>query len=249
MKSLMLLFSLLLIHSQLAQSQVEEKYVDFNVSPSIVEEGQIQIAFDWLSPSEFRKTNLSQIDLVKINTFKPDNNQIIAAKMIFLSKKSFEDLSQAKMNTAEYISYMLNSVGIKNKGEDLWLVTNKVRAYSIPFKVSFDLKFKEVSGTTLGTLTNYFKDEASAFKGTGKERYLILDMTNFSQLMYRNYSIVYVKELTNGQNLIVSGVVTGFDLRTANNFFNYPPFSTTEGTMMGNLRSQILHMVRSIQSN
>lgn len=246
MKSLLLLFSLLL-SSQLSLAQVEETHVDFIVSPMLVEDGKVQIAFEWLTPQEFRKTSLSQIDLVRINTFKPDNNQIIAAKMVFISSKSFNEISHAKMNNANFVSYMLNSVGIKNKEEDVWFVTNKVRAFNIPFKVSFDFKFKEVSASALGELTNYFENEAAPFQGSGKERYLLLDMTNFSQLMYRNYSIVYVKELTNGRSLVVSGVVTGFDLRTANTFFNFPPFSSTEGTMMANLKSQILHIVRSIQ--
>jgi hypothetical protein len=143
---------------------------------------------------------------------------------------------------------MLNSVAISKKNIEAWRVTNKVRAYGIPFKVSFDLKLKEISSTALGVqLVNYLKDESSGVKGTGRERFMVLDMTNFSQLMYRNYSVVYAKEIGPNETMIVSGIVAAFDIDKANSLFNYPPFSTTKSTMMNNLHGQVLHMAESIQ--
>ncbi len=65
--------------------------------------------------------------------------------------------------------------------------------------------------------------------------------------MYRNYSIVYVKEISPTETLVVSALIAAFDIKTANGLFQFPPFSTTYDTMMGNLRSQILHMTQSIR--
>jgi hypothetical protein len=245
---LVLVFSFLVIFNQMAFSQTEERSVDFVVSPSVISYGAIQVAFEWLNPSDFNKTDLSLIDLAKVNALSPENNQLIASKIALISKKNFESFSAARMNNAAYISAMLSSVSISAKNAETWSVTNKVKAYSIPFKVSFDLKLKEVSPASLGTgVVNYLRGEAAAIKSSGKERFLILDMTNFSQLMYRNYSVIYIKEISPNETLIVSGIVAGFNLNAANSFFNYPPFSTTKGTMMNNLRSQILNMARMIQ--
>lgn len=123
-----------------------------------------------------------------------------------------------------------------------------MKAYGLPFKVSFDFQFKEISGHLLGAqVPRYFRDEASGVNGTGRERFMLLDMTNFSQLIYRNYSVVYVKEIGPNETLVVCGLIAAFDLKTANSFFNYPPFSTTKGTMMGNLKSQIMNMVNAIK--
>lgn len=244
-----LMFSLMLICSPLAHSYVEEKNVDFKLSPALLHDGEIQIAFGWITPSEFRKKDLAVMDLQKVNESHPDNNQMIISKLAFITKQPFDSLSYTKMNSAKYITDMLNSVGITQKAADTWYVTNKVRAYNIPFKVSFDFKFREVSANALNAdVLRYVRDENSVFAGPGRERYLILDMTNFTQLMYRNYSIVYMKEVSASETLIYSGVIAGLDLKTANGFFNYPPLATTKGTMMGNLRTQIIHMARSIQA-
>lgn len=240
--------SLLLLFTLVAHAHVEEKNVDFTLSPAVINGGEIQIAFEWITPSEFRKKDLALMDIQKISTSHGENNQMIISKLAFTTKQSFDSLAYSKMNVAKYITDMLNSVAITKKASDSWYVTNKVRAYSIPFKVSFDFKFREVSADSLdANLLRYIRDENSAYHGAGRERFLILDMTNFTQLMYRNYSVVYMKELGPNETLIYSGVVAGLDLKTANSFFNYPPFATTKGTMMGNLRTQILHMAKSIQ--
>lgn len=244
----LLLISFVLILSGLGFAQTEERNIDFTVSPAIILDGDIQVAFQWTTPNDFRKTELSLMDLPKISDLQPGNNQLVVSKIAFISKKSFDNLSYNKMNSTSFISDMLNSVGIRQKESDLWYVTNRVKAYNIPFKVSFDFKFKEVAGSTLNSqVLNYIKDEASGVKGTGRERFMTLDMSNFSQLMYRNYSIVYMKEISPNETMIVSGIIGGFNLHTANSFFNYPPFSSTKSTMVGNLRDQILHMARSIQ--
>jgi hypothetical protein len=246
---MLLILSLTLLLQPFAFAQIEERSVDFTVSPSVLLGGQTQVAFEWLSPQDFNKTDMSLMDLTKVHALSPSNNQLIASKIALLSKKPFDSFSAAKMNNATYISQMLSSVAISQKGADLWAVTNKVKAYSIPFKVNFDLRLKEIPAQTLGIpLLNYFKDEGSALKGTGRERFIVLDMTNFSQLMYRNYSIVYVKEISANETLIVAGIIAGFNLNSANAFFNYPPFSTTKGTMMNNLRTQILTMASKIKN-
>lgn len=244
----LLLFSFVFLFNQSAVSQTEEKNIDFTVSPGLILDGKIQIALNWLTPDEFRKTEASLMDIPQIYELHPNNNQMIVSKLALISKKSFDELSYNKMNNALFISDMLNSVGIRAMGTDFWRVTNRVKAYSIPFKVSFDFKFNEISENALGTeVAKYLKDEASGLKGTGRERFLALDMTNFSQLMYQNYSIVYIKEIGPKETMIIAGLIAGFDLRSGNNYFNFPPFSSTKATMMGNLRGQILHMAQIIK--
>ena len=250
MKAVVLLVLSFLFVSGHSQAYVEERNVDFTLSPAVINGGDIQIAFEWITPAEFRKKDLAILDLQKIETSYGKNNQMIISKLAFITKQPFDSLSYAKMNTAKYITDMLNSVAITKKSADSWAVTNKVKAYSIPVKVNFDFKFREATANELGAdLLRYVKDENAAFAGPGRERYLILDMTNFSQLMYRNYSVVYMKEVGPNETLIYSGVVSGMDLKAGNTFFNYPPFATTKGTMMGNLRTQIIHMANSIQGN
>lgn len=250
MKAAVLLLLSILFVSQAAHSYVEEKNVDFTLSPSVLNDGEIQIAFEWISPSEFAKKDLAIMDLQKIETSYGKNNQMIISKLAFITKQPFDELSHVKMNTAKYITDMLNSVTISKKSSDTWYVTNKVKAYSIPFKVSFDFQFREIAQNKLDSkLVRFIQDENSAFSGPGRERFMILDMTNFSQLMYRNYSVVYMKEIGPNSTLIYSGVIAGFNLKEANGYFNYAPISSTKNTMMGNLRTQILHMARSIQDN
>ena len=240
--------TLLITLSPPAYSQANETSVDFTVSPAVIDSGDVQIAFEWITPEEFRKRSLKLMDVPDMSVLHPNNNHMIISKMAFLSKNSFDALSHNKMNNANYIADMLNSVGISPKADNLWGVTNQVKAYGVPFKVSFDLEFREVPGASLGApLHDYLLDEAAAFKGPGRERFLVLDMTRFSQLMYRNYSVIYIKELSSKETFIVSGVISAFNITKANTFFNYPPFSTTKGTMMKNLRNQTLNMVRSIQ--
>ena len=251
MKAIYLLVLLLsLVLNALAFAQTEERNVEFTVSPGVIQDGTVQVGFKWITPLDFRKKELSLMDSPRINALHPNNNQMIISKIAFIVKKPLASFSFEKMNNAAYISSMLNSVSIRKMTADTWSVTNKVKAYNIPFKVSFELKLKEVTASSLGTqLSNYFKDESAGFKGTGSEKFLILDMTNFSQLMYRNYSVVYAKEVSANETMIVAGIIAGFDINTANNLFNLPPFSTTKGTMMSNLRSQILQMARSLQKN
>ncbi len=251
MKALSLaLLSFTFLFQSLTFAQTEERNIDFTVSPGVLLDGEIQVAYEWLAPSEFIKKELSLVDSFRITTLHPNNNQMIASKIAFISKKSFAELSYAKMNNSAFIADMLNAVSINQSSFELWNVSNRVKAYGIPFKVSFDFKFNEVVAAKLGTkIVNYFKDEASGLKGTGKERFMTLDMTNFSQLIYRNYAVVYMKEISATETLIVSAIVTGFDLRSGNTFFNIPPFSSTQSTMMGNFEAQIMHMARSIQKH
>jgi hypothetical protein len=245
----LILILLLLVLSTLSWSSVEERNADFTLSTRLLSEGEIQYALEWLSPDELINKELRVIDSEKIHNIKPRNNHLIISKIAFIAKKPFDTLSYSKMNNAAFISKMLSSVSIQEKLDDLWRVTNKVKAYSIPFKVSFDLKLKEIHSNLLtNELTRYFRDEASAFKASSRERFIILDMTNFSQLMYRNYSVVFIKEISQNETLIVSGIVAGFDLNAANSYFNFPPFSSTKATMIGNLKTQILNMARSLQN-
>jgi hypothetical protein len=239
---------LTLLFNQFAFSQIEERGVDFVVSPGAVLGGETQLGLEWLGPADFTRTQLSIMDLVKLNSLHPNNNQIIASKVAFISRRPFDSFTHSKMNNSAFISQMLSSVSVSQKNSDTWLVTNKVKAYGLPFKVSFDFQFKEVSPSLLGQqVPRYFRDEASGVNGLSRERFMLLDMTNFSQLIYRNYSVVYVKEISAHETLVVCGLIAAFDLKTANTFFNYPPFSTTKATMMGNLKSQIMNMVKTIK--
>lgn len=240
-----------LFFGQHSYAQVLEKSVDFTVSAATISDGTVQYALEWMTPSEFRKTNLLIADVPQVNELHPTTNQIVASKVAFIAKKSFDSLSYQKMNKPDYISEMLNSVAISQKNApDFWLVTNKVVAYKIPFKVSFDFKFREVKANALdANLMKYLKDESSAIKSDGRERILLLDMTNFSELMYQNYSVVYMKEINANETLIVSGIIAGLDLKKANRYFQYPPLSTSKGVVIKNLKTQILQMVKIIQKD
>lgn len=242
------LFTLLMTLLTLSFAHAEESHVDFNLSPAYLEDGNLQVAFEWLTPNEFKKRDLSVTDLVKVQNLHPGNNQLIVSKTALLSKKPVSHFSLQKMNNAQTITALLRSVSAVQKSTDTWYVTNKVKAYGIPFKVSFNLTVREVTPAALGSnVVNYFRSEGSAFRGTGKELFYIMDMTNFSQLMYRNYSVIYIKEISPAETLVVAGIIAAFDINKANSFFNFPPFSSTEGTMVDNLRSQILHMARTFQ--
>ena len=237
-------FSLLLLSlSSLVSAQVMESHVDYTVSPGTIQGGKIQYAHEWLEPHEFKNKELFAIDIVGVNKLHPDNIQLVAAKVAFVSKKSFDQLSHAQMNNADYISEMLDSVGIRGLTADTWRVTNKVKAYGLPFKVSFDFKFREVAASALGGAANYLRTEAAGMRGT-RERFLVLDMNNFSMLMYRNYSIVYIKEISPTQTMVVAGVIAGIDIDRAGKYFL---FGGVEKTMLGNLKTQIMNMVTNIQ--
>lgn len=242
------LFVLLLTLLCLSAASAQESHVDFNLSPSYLEDGNLQVAFEWLTPIEFKKRELSITDLVKVQNIHPGNNQLIVSKTALLSKKPISHFSLSRLNNAQTITALLRSVSAVQKSADTWYVTNKVKAYGIPFKVSFNLTVKEVSQNSLGAnVVNYLRDEGAVLKGTGKEFFYTMDMTNFSQLMYRNYSVIYIKEISANETLVIAGIIAGFDLDKANSYFNFPPFSTTEKTMLDNLRSQILHMARTFQ--
>lgn len=239
-----------LFSAQFAHAQVLESSVDFTIAPGTITDGTLQYALEWITPSEFRKKEFILMDIPKVNALHPSSNHMVVSKLAFVAKKSFDSLSYQKMNNSTYISQMLNSVEISQKAApDLWSVTNKVVAYSIPFRVTFDFNFKEVKRENLNSaLVQYLTDEASGFKTDKRERILLLDMTNFTELMYRNYSVVYMKEISPTETFIVSGVVAGFDLNKANRYFQYPPFSTAKGTVISNVKTQILHMVKKIQN-
>jgi hypothetical protein len=238
-----------LIFSLFTYAQVEERHVDFTISPAILAEGKIHVAYEWLRPQDIFSKNLNVIDIVKVAHINPGLSQLVAAKLALISKQPFDQLTYKKMNTASYISSMLNSVSIKQKSSDVWSIENKVKAFQvIPVKVGFQFKFTEVQPSQISAnALKYLRDEASAIKSNGRERILILDMTQFSQLIYRNYSLVYMKELNTRETLIVAGVITALDIQKANAFFDHPPFSNTEQTLMSNMRTQILHMGMMIQ--
>jgi hypothetical protein len=243
-----LLFILTLIFSHLTFAQVEESHVDFTVSPSLISSGEIQVAYEWLEPSELKNKDVAVTDLHKVAALHPGKNHMVASKIAFISRRSFDELNYASMAKSSFISRMLNAVSISQKSSELWNVTNRVKAYKIPFKVSFDFRFKEASAASIGSAANYLKDEGAGLAGKGRERFMILDMTNFSQLMYRNYTIVYMKEISEKETLVVSTVVAGFNKNMADTFFNLPPFSTTKKTMMDNFETQIMQIVREIQN-
>ncbi len=241
----LLSFALLLLTlNPLVSAQVMESHVDYTVSPGTIQGRKIQYAHEWLGPAEFRNKELFAMDIVGVNKLHPDNIQLVAAKVAFVSKKTFDQLSYAQMNNADYISGMLDSVGIRGIPGDMWLVTNKVKAYGLPFKVSFDFKFREVPASSLGAAANYLRSEATGMRGT-RERFLVLDMNKFSMLMYRNYSIVYLKEISPNETMVVAGVIAGIDIDKARNYFL---FGGVEKTMLGNLKTQVMNMVRNIQA-
>jgi hypothetical protein len=237
------------LFSSLVFSQIEESYVDFTLSPARLQNREIQVAYEWLEPSEFKTKEMAVTDLIKIASLHQEKNHMVAAKVAFIANRSFDNLSHASLNTKSFISKMLNATAIQPKAPETWIITNKVKAYGLPFKITFDLRFREVSSSAIGTAGGYFKDEASGISGNSRERFMVLDMSNFSQLMYRNYSIVYMKELNHKETLIVATVIAGFNKDMADKLFDHPPINHTRKTMMNNFRSQIMQMVREIQNN
>lgn len=112
------LFFLILFSSlfgQWAFSQTQERGVDFVVSPGAVLAGETQLGLEWLEPALFTRTQLSIMDLAKVNSLHPNNNQIIASKVAFVSRRSFDSFTHSKMNNSAFISQMLSSVSVSQK--------------------------------------------------------------------------------------------------------------------------------------
>jgi hypothetical protein len=227
---------------------LEESHVDYTVSPSVVSAGDIQVAYEWLEAADFKNKELAVTDLHKVSALHPGKNHMVASKIAFVSRRSFDELNYASMAQTSFISRMLNSVSISQKSSELWRISNRVKAYNIPFKVTFDFRFKEVSASAVGAAANYLRNEGAGVSAKGRERFMILDMTNFSQLMYRNYSLVYMKEIGQNETLVISTVVAGFNKEMADRLFNLPPISSTRKTMMDNFETQIMQIVREIQN-
>ncbi len=225
---------------------LEEKDVDFRVDQTLLERGEDQIAIEWQSPDQFRSTEISITDLVRVNKLNPSKLQMINAKTAMISNRPMNDFSVKNLATAKMVKDMLRSVSTTQKSSNVFDVTNKVKAYGLPFKVSFTLELKET--TPSAAVRSYFTSQAAGFAGTGRESFMTLNMTNFSQLMYQNYSVIYTKELANGKTLIIATIMAGFDLPKANSYFNYPPFARTDNTMIGNFRSQTEHMLKSMKN-
>ncbi len=238
------IFTLTILFSSFVFAQVTESQVDYTISPGVIQSGQIQYSQEWLEPHEFKNKELRSIDLAGVANIHPDRNQMVAAKVAFISRKSFNQLSHSQMNKSDFISEMLDSVGIYSQDGNKWRVTNKVKAYGLPFKISFDLKFQEVSAESIASVARFLRDESSAFRGTGRERFLILDMTNFTHLTYRNYSVIYIKEISSTESMVVAGIVAGINISAAAVYFPFGP----KNTLMSNMRSQVLTMARNIQS-
>jgi hypothetical protein len=230
-------------------AQVEETTVSFKVSPKIIATGEIQMAFAWLNAGEFAQLDMAVMDQPGIHLMHPHNLKMVVSKLAFLTTQTFEDLAYANLNQADYIQDMLGALVIDQLSSDSWYLTNRVKAYKLPFRLGYELQTREVEATRLRKeLVQYFRKEAADFPGTGRERFISLDMHQFTQLIYRNYSVCYMKELRDGRMLIISGVIAGININRANFFFNYPPFSRTETKMLGNMREQVLVMARKIQS-
>lgn len=235
--------ALISLHSY---SQEEEASIDFRVDSAALERGEDQMSFEWQSVDQFRSTQVAVTDLVKVNLLQPENIQMVNAKVAMLSAKPFSYFVLKNLATVEMVQNLLESQAVSVKGANAFAVTNKVKAYGLPFKVNFDLLMKEIAPDT--AVKNYFKSQGAAFEGTGKEVFLSLDMTNFSQLIYRNYSVIYAKELKNGKTLLIATVICGINIDKANTYFNYPPISRTDRRMVGNIRTQTLHMMKQMKN-
>jgi hypothetical protein len=68
-------------------------------------------------------------------------------------------------------------------------------------------------------------------------------MSEFSLLMYRNYAVIYMRELPEQETLIVGGILAAIDINRAETFFPLGP----RKTMMNNLKTQVMSMVRNLQ--
>ncbi len=223
----------------------EESNIDFRVDSALLER-EDQVAFEWQTPTQFRATKVLVTDHVKLNKFQPDNLHMVNSKIAMISNRPYTDFSLKKLSTPAMVKDMLRSSEVIALGNHKYKVANKVKAYGLNFTIKFHLAVKEIQPDA--ATAKYFRDQAVQFEGTGKEVFATLNMTDFSQIMYQNYSVVYAKELTDGRTLLLATVMTGFNKDKADSYFNYPPISRTENTMMSNLKSQTLHMLKEMKN-
>lgn len=245
LKQLMLaVLTVITFHSQVYAG--EESNIDFRVDSAELERGDDQIAFEWQTPDQFRATRVALTDHVKVNKLSPQNLHMVNAKIAMISNRPFEDFTLKKLSTATMVKDMLRSTSVVPQGNHTYRVANKVKAYGLPFTVKFTLAVKEIQPDAV--TAKYFREQAVQFEGSGRESFATLDMTDFSQIMHRNYSAIYAKELKDGRTLIIATIMAGFDLDKANSYFNFPPFSRTQSTMVNNLRSQTVHMLKEMKN-
>jgi hypothetical protein len=238
------LLSLSIFLSSAAGAQVEEPSVDFAVNPTVLRQGKVHVAFEWLTPESFRQKSLSVIDVPKINSRNAGNQKLTASKVAFISNRSFDDLSYDVLNQASFIKDMFGAIAIDQLSADSWRLTNRVNAYRVNFRLGFNLRIQEASERTLPAgLVRFLRNEARGIPSQGRERFILIDMDSFSQLIYRNYSIIYMRELSDGKVVIVGGVVAGVNANRANFYF---PFGT-EAKMVNEMRTQVLLMARKIK--
>lgn len=236
---------LTLVAVQSLSFAAEESDVDFRIDSAVLER-ENQLAFEWQSPDQFRATRMSVTDHVKLNKMSPESLYMVNSKIAMISNRPLEDFKIKKLSTAQTVKNMLRSTSVVAQGNNNYRVANKVKAYGLPFTVKFNLAIREIQPDA--ATAKYFRDEAIQFEGSGREVFATLDMTDFSQIMYRNYSAIYVKELKDGRTLLIATIMAGFNVEKANSYFNFPPISRTENTMVGNLRSQTLHMMKEMKN-
>jgi hypothetical protein len=94
-------------------------------------------------------------------------------------------------------------------------------------------------------VVTYIRDEASAIPSNKRERFLILDMQDFSLLVRRNYSIVYMREISKSETMVVAGVVAGVDISKA---WMYGGEGNLSSIVMKQTKSQVLSMTKKIKN-
>lgn len=244
MKNLFLIiFCLLSIVKTQAQPLIRENKAIFNVNKDHLDVGGIQYGLEWLTPYEFNLHPLKKLDLINEISSDEYRTKVVVAKLVFVSQKSFDNLSLEKLSTKEVVQEMFDASFVENNN-NIFKVWSTARAYGFNFQVSYNLVLKnESNNQSITQIQKYFKEDISLFQGS-RTRVLKITMNNFSRLMNKNESFIYMKELPNGTTFISATVISTLDSRNASLLF---PFGKAESVMLRNMQDQILSMSRNIQ--
>jgi hypothetical protein len=229
-------------------AQVYESNVDYSISSALLESGEVHFGYEWLSPAQFKTKDISKTDLRGLSKITAPFNHIIAAKIGFISDRSFQELSLKKMNEPAFIKKMLRATSVTAKDSGKWEITNKVKAYGFYFKVDFSLKLTEANSSELREIAGFMRSEANKFINSGRERFILVEMTDFDQLLYGNFGVVYMREISPDKTLIIATIISAFNQNKANRFFQFPPFSYAYNTITNNFKSLTMGMIEEIKN-
>jgi hypothetical protein len=227
-----------------AQDLKREANTNYKVQADWIERGRLQYGTEWLTPTRFSTHPLIVMDYLSQSKEFPGRNQVVLSSISFVTATSFDRLSKEALNKADIVKKMFDANSVTPTGGS-FLLNTTVKAYGFPIGVDFVLTLKKVEETQLSkTSHSFIKSKLSHLSATGRNRILIIEMNQFSQLIYKNTGIVYMQELTNGHVALHAIGVSTINIQKANLFF---PFGMAQSQMINNIEEQIIHMAREIQ--